>query len=209
MKNNFVFLVIILVAAMIVSLPLYYFSSDSKNEASVSLMPQEIGRWKGKDLEVEERVYEILETRNLIMREYESNSGEKIYLYIVYSQDNRKVSHPPELCMEGEGMTVRGKELVKIKMPTGSEITANKIIVEKGNIRNLVVYWYKAGSSYMTDYIKQQIKVSLDRLRFKRTCSALIRVSAVLLNKEDERNKLAIIKEFCQQLYPYLDKIIP
>jgi len=208
-NNNFLITVIILTVVALIAVPFYYYVPNSKEEASVSNIPLELGDWKGKDLEIEERVFEILETRNLIMREYESKQGEKVYLYIVYSQDNRKVSHPPELCMEGEGLTVKSKEVIPFVLSQNITIKANKFIIEGSKVRNLVVYWYKAGSAYMTDYLKQQLKVALDRLSFKRTCGALIRISVVLSEEDDQEKKLQLISNFCKELYPYLDKVIP
>ena len=93
-KKQFVIVLSILLVALAISVPAYLIVPSAKEETLVSKFPMQIGGWSGKDLTVEENAYAILETRNLILREY-TKGNDKVYLYIIYSQDNRKVSHPP------------------------------------------------------------------------------------------------------------------
>jgi hypothetical protein len=52
----------------------------------------------GKDVPVDEKTYEILETRNVLSRIYENPKGEQIHLLLVGSRKDRRVAHPPEVC---------------------------------------------------------------------------------------------------------------
>jgi len=206
-KYNFLITVVILCITALIAVPFYYFVPKEKNIAQVSNLPLQIGEWKGEELEVDELVYKILETKNLIVREYESADGEKVYLYIVYSQENRKVSHPPEVCFEGGGMTVEDKIAVPLEIAKDRIIKVNQFKVEQKNYRNLVIYWYKAGSLYTASYLRQQLKIALNMLRLKNTSGALIRVSTGLSdNNEADFERM---ERFCQALYPLLDKTIP
>ncbi len=209
MKNNkhFIIAILILLAVMVISLPSYLIVPKGRDEAFVSRFPLKVGGWEGRDLEVDERAYEILETRNLILREY-SKGDEKIYLYIIYSQDNRKVSHPPEVCFEGSGVTIVKKDKIRLNSADNRVIPANRLIVEKGGASNIVVYWYKAGDYYTDNYLKQQLKIALARLRFKRTSGALIRLTAEVAPDHPER-ALEDIQAFTKEAYPYFQKIIP
>lgn len=205
-KHKSFSLITILFVTLIFSVPLYLVNRAPAEESSVCSLPMEIDGWKGRDLPVEERSYQILETRNLILREYEKN-GKKVYIYLIYSSDNRKVSHPPEVCFEGSGVTIIRKNRVKMPLD-GADITANKLIVERGGIVNVVVYWYKAGNFYTANYMKQQAAIALHALKFKRTSGALIRVSAEAPSG-DPQKAFEEIKLFSRTISKYFPTVIP
>ena len=209
MKTNKQFIIVlsILIVALAISVPAFLIVPSAKEEMMVSRFPMQIGEWNSKDLPVEENVYEILETRNLILREY-SRGDSKVYLYIIYSQDNRKVSHPPEVCLEGSGITVVKTQKIHLELAGAKQIVANKLTVEKAGINNLIVYWYKAGEYYFDNYLKQQMRVALATLQFKRTSGAMIRFSAEVLPTAPDK-AMEDIKAFVKEASAYFTQIIP
>ena len=209
MKSNkqFIVIFIILIVTLAISLPSYLMVPKETGEVLVSKLPMQIGAWKGKDLPVDERAYEILETRNLVLREY-SRGDEKAYLYIIYSRDNRKVSHPPEVCFEGSGIAIVKKDKIKMELAGGRQILANELVVEKGGVNNIIVYWYKAGNYYMDNYLKQQLRIALSRLQFKNVSGALIRFSAEVLPSHPTL-ALENIKTFAKEASVSFEEILP
>ncbi len=209
MKNSKQFIVTlsILLVALAVSLPSYLIVPSAKEEVLVSKLPLQIGEWQGRDLPVEERAFEILETRNLVLREY-AKGDTKVYLYIIYSQDNRKVSHPPEVCFEGSGITIVNKDKIQLELVGGKNIFANKLLVEKDGINNTIVYWYKAGEYHIDNYLKQQLRIALSRLQLKRTSGALIRISAEVMPSTPDR-ALEDVRAFAKDVSAYFSSIIP
>jgi EpsI family protein len=209
MKNNkqFIIILAILLVTVAISVPAYLIVPREKGEALVSKFPMQIGEWKGKDLPVDDRTYEILETKNLILREY-AKGDDKVYLYIIYSQDNRKVSHPPEVCFEGSGITVVKKDRIQIDLTAGKKISVNKLIVEKEGLSNVILYWYKAGDYYIDSYLKQQLQISLSRLQFKRTSGAMIRISAEI-SPTDSGRAFENAKAFAKEASAYFPQVIP
>src|SRR4030043_2147656 len=160
-NKTFVIVVLVLVAVSVIGMISYLPTRfDITSKIKVSDFPMEIGEWKATDMPLSERDYEILETRNLFIRDYKNKKGDSVYLYVIYSEDNRKVSHPPEVCLMGSGVNILDKSLIDVT----DDINANKLIVEKGDSRQLVVYWFKAGKLYTDKYIKQQLKVVVDRM---------------------------------------------
>ncbi|PIZ84208.1 MAG: EpsI family protein [Candidatus Omnitrophica bacterium CG_4_10_14_0_2_um_filter_44_9] len=206
-KKQFVIVLSILLVALAISVPAYLIVPSAKEETLVSKFPMQIGGWSGKDLTVEENAYAILETRNLILREY-TKGNDKVYLYIIYSQDNRKVSHPPEVCLEGSGITVVKTQKISMELSGGKQIVANKLTVEKDGINNLIVYWYKSGERYFDNYLKQQLNVALSTLQFKRTSGAMIRFSAEVLQTAPNK-AMEDIKAFVKESSAYFNQIIP
>ena len=178
---------------------------DSSSKIKVTEFPTKIGQWSSTDIPISERDYEILETRNLIVRDYKNPKGESVQLYLIYSEDNRKVSHPPEVCYMGSGVTVADKTQVRIS----DSVMANKLLVEKENARQLVVYWFKAGGLSTDKYLQQQLKVVSDRTFGKRTSGALIRMSVDLTKDKDQDYGLNLVKSFYAEIATLLDKYAP
>jgi EpsI family protein len=209
--KHFVIVATVLLVTLLISVPAYLIVPQPKNEPQVAMLPMQIGAWQGKDLGIDEKAYEILETRNLILREY-SRGGEKVYLYIIYSLDNRKVSHPPEICFEGAGATVTDKEKIPFELGQGKQIVVNKLFLEKAGVQNAVIYWYKAGKKYMDNYLAQQLSVALARLRFKSVGSALIRFSSEVEPGQKGLAKdhaLENIGAFVKEASQYFEKVLP
>jgi len=206
MKNiTFIIVAVILVAVAGVSMSSYLPARvDIAARIKVSDFPMAIGEWTATDIPLSERDYQILETRNLIMRDYKNPQGDSVILYIIYSEDNRKVSHPPEVCYMGSGASIVNKSVVQIT----DSIKAIKLVTETPKNEQMVVYWYKAGSLYTDQYLKQQLKVVIDRMMRKRTSGALIRISADVKDN-DQEGALRMLKTFAGQIEPLLQRYIP
>jgi len=206
MNNKTFFIVCVILAVVAVVGIIAYLPArmDIGLKVKVSDFPLTVGEWRGKELPIEDDVYRILETRNLFIREYKNKAGDLVYMYVVYSEDNRKVSHPPEVCLMGGGVTVVGKTPVQLT----PVIRANKLLVEKADARDLMVYWYKAGKFYTDSYMKQQLKVVLGRIFGKRSAGAMIRLSTDIKNA-DEQSAIKLIQSFTSQIEPLLEKYVP
>ena len=200
-RNFLIVTAIIILVAFIANAPVKF---DPTKEIRVEKFPKVAGEWQGTDIPLDKRSYELLETTNLIMREYKNTKGNVVYLYIIYSGDNRKALHPPEICYSGGGATMLDKSVI----PITKSITANRFTVENKNSRHLVVYWFKSNDAYTDSYLKQQLKTVVGRMLGKKASGAMIRVSAEVKNGDQEA-ALKLIKAFRQQIEPLLKKYVP
>ncbi len=169
-----------------------------------SVIPLVIGEWQGKDLEMDPRVYAILETDNLIMRDYTNARGEVINVYVIYSQNNRKVAHPPEICLQGGGAMIIDKNEEQLT----PDIKATRLVMEYKNLnRDIGYYWYKSGKEYSNNYVAFQFKMSVERLLRKPTSAAMIRLLTPVKDKENPQASLDMLKAFAAQLQPLIEKL--
>ena len=204
-KRYFIVFALFLIVG-IISLNLYFQQIRPAKKIDVSSFPYEIDGWKAEDIPIDERSYEILETRDVILREY-TKDNQRIILYIVVSLDNRKVSHPPEVCYIGSGIDLVSKRKEAIPYKAGAELLANKMIMQKGQNKEVVLYWYKAGDNFLSSYYSQQLKIALNQLRFKTTSGALIRISSPIIGGEKE--SVEQLKSFAVNIIPLVLKYIP
>ena len=204
MKNiTFILAAVILLAVAVISnMPAKF---DPTQETQMSNFPKKIGDWEGEDIVLQERDYEILETRNLIMRNYKNlTRGDTVNLYIIYSADNRKALHPPEVCYTGGGGTIVEKGVTALN----ANFKVNKFIIESKNYSQLVVYWFKSGNLSTYSYIGQQLKTVKDRLLQKKTSGAMVRISTEI-DPSNPDKAINLIKSFCESIIPLADRYVP
>jgi EpsI family protein len=166
-------------------------------------IPMIIGNWYGNDIPIEERTYEVLETKDVLMREYKNPEGENVLLTIVYAQNNRKVAHPPEVCFEGSGWSRTNKETQVFSIGNRS-LEFNKLTIQKGNEMQLVLYLYKSGDKFTPDYYSQQVNNIFNSILHKKTSSALIRITTS--HKDDIQASTNLISSFIGDVIPILEK---
>jgi EpsI family protein len=111
------------------------------------------------------------------------------------------VAHPPEICLQGDGATIIQKSSVQIT----PDIKATQLILEKKDIKEAVVYWYKTGDVYTNDYVKQQLKSSLNRF-FKKPASVILIRLVVVFNDNEESQAFERIRAFSCLIVPLLEK---
>ena len=88
----------------------YVFSSNpplQENSQYAKQLPLFLDGWIGKDFEVDGRTLELLETDDVLLREYMKVESSPVQLCVVYASNNRKVAHPPEICYMGGGVVSR------------------------------------------------------------------------------------------------------
>ena len=173
-------------------------------------LPILINGWSGEDIKVDTRTLEILETDDVLMRDYKKEGNPFIQLCIIYASNNRKVSHPPEVCYKGSGWSLEEKIPVvfSIKSDEFPELRANKLILEKGDQKQLVLYWYKCNSDYATNYYKQQINVVKSEIITGKSTSGLIRISTPIVNN-DEDVAMMRVQRFSLNMLPLITKYLP
>ena len=206
-KNTFgyVAIIIMLVATGFFAINLFFQEKSSHDKLNIAVFPHKIGEWTGQDTTLSERDYAILETRNLIFREYTNPSGEKIFLFIIYSETNRSVFHPPEVCLIGSGVEIVDKKIEEMKIDKNAFL-ANKLYLEKDHSKELVLYCYKAGKLYTDNFYYQQSYLTFHQIFGRRIPGATIRVSMPMKGANDAAT-LPVLKKFLEDTINTINKL--
>ena len=197
-KAGYAILVILFVFSVFISFRHLSISRAERDMLDINTFPMKIGDWHGSALELSEQDYKILETTNLLLREYiNSSTGQTLSLFVVYSETNRSVFHPPEVCLMGGGIAMVDKKTEKID--TGEEaFLANKLYLQKNDSRMIALYFYSAGRFYTDNFYLQQAVFAFNQLFNRKKGGATIRVMAHVDN--DEEQTVAELKKFMQQV---------
>jgi EpsI family protein len=199
---------IILFVSGVIAWTLYFRVYHQSDTVNINNFPTTIGEWSSKDLPISDYDLSILETRNAFVREYSNPQGQHIYLYTVYSQNNRKVSHPPEICYTGSGATIVSSVPDFFEGKDKAKIDVNRLVVEKGAESQIVLYWFKVGNTFTSNYWKQQSLIAINTLLGKPSSNALIRLS-INIPSSGIDDGVSELKKFASLLLPTFIQYLP
>ncbi|HVS70115.1 MAG TPA: EpsI family protein [Phycisphaerae bacterium] len=121
---------------------------------------------------------DILETHDYVYRTYQDGEGAPVDLCVIFSEDNRKGTHPPDVCLEGNGsrIVMRGDRQERV---AGTPLTVRELVTADGDGRYVYyAYFYKCGDSFTPSFYWQQAKIVWNGLTGQNAAGALIRYSA-------------------------------
>ena len=187
---------------------------------SFAEFPLTIGdRWQGKELGIEQAILDVLKLNDYMMRVYipqelikdrENRKGlAPVYLYVGYYQSQRTGAtyHSPKNCLPGAGWQFVDSEQVPVMVPGGGAPIINKVMIQKGLDKQVILYWYQdRGRIIASEYWAKGFLV-WDSMTRKRTDGSLVRIS-VPVGKSDEQ-AFAEGLEFLRDMFPLLGQYLP
>jgi EpsI family protein len=159
----------------------------------------------GYDLPLDDQTLTILETTDYLYRRYEASGSSPIDFCVIFSQDNRKGTHPPEVCL-GEKV-VTASDVVVHDVSGRGDIPCRLLGTVSDRRRDYYLYVYKCGDQYTPSFWKQQLVIFGNGLLRRNASGALIRVSTpVGDNEEAARQRCTAM---LGAAIPYLDAALP
>ena len=146
--------------------------------ASVPI-PNQLGLWTGRPLEVTARAREILETDDVALMEYRLGAESPVWLARVAGFGNRAAFHPPELCYVGSHFEVLERSPITV-LVKGRIQRVMRLVIGRSGQRFEAWYWFTAGNQVSPSYYQQQAWLLLDAIRRKPMSGTLVRVSTLL-----------------------------
>lgn len=143
-------------------------------------LPSQIAEWtQVREGVVEKEVQEVLKADDTLTRWYASPQGTVASLFIAAFRTQRdgKAPHSPKNCLPGAGWVQVVNDVQMVAIP-GREapIEVNRYVVQKGETRSLVMYWYQSRDRAVASEYRAKMFVVADAMRYNRTDTALVRV---------------------------------
>lgn len=177
-------------------------------------LPMQFGSYTGARAEdLDAKVLEVLGVEEWVNRSYRAaDSDLRVGFYLGYwaSQRQGDTIHSPMNCLPGSGWQPISTS--RIPLPGGPEgAELNRVIVEKGGERLMVLYWYQSHGRIIASEYWSKIHMVLDAMRTNRTDAAMMRV--VVPMPRDRANAAADAEKqgvrFVRELLPLLDRHLP
>jgi len=155
--------------------------------------------------DLDENTLTILETRDYAYSRYTAPGTPSMDFCVIFSQDNRKGTHPPDLCLQGSGEGIVAKGDVVVDAVEGCNLVpCRELIVQSGTRGYYYLYTYKCGSVYTSSFWRQQFEIFGNGLLSRNASGALVRLSTPIeTNVEDARRRSVM---FMRQAIPYVEK---
>ena len=164
------------------------------------------GRWHGYDMELDKNTLTILEWPDYLMRQYVSTAGDRppVDFCVIFSKDNRKGTHPPDLCLEGGGQEIIHAADAAADVAGRGALPCRELIVQSGADRRYYLYFYRCGDRYTRSFYMQQAVILANGLLNRDASGALVRVSTPVGADPDAARTRA--KRLLGAAVPYLDR---
>ena len=179
----------------------------------LSDFPLKIEGWTGHDSALDEDVLKILGLTDYILRDYYPEPGASrsklpINLYVGYydSLGKGKTYHSPKNCLPGSGWEIVDSD--RFILETGGDsYNMNKVIIQKGLERQLVVYWFQDRGRIIASEYWAKIYLVYDSIFRRRTDGTFVRVVAPIIGSVDET--LSGEVKFIKMVMPILKEHLP
>jgi len=170
----------------------------------------EIGgrRYHGYDLEMPEYVLVILEWPEYLNRRHTAPGAAPLDFCVIFSRDNRKATHPPDLCLEGGRQDIIAKADVAVTGVEGrGNVPCREVVVQSGAQKEYFLYTYRCGDKYTASFWEQQLTIFANGLLNHNASGALIRVSTPVTRDLADARQRAM--RLLSVAVPYLDRALP
>jgi EpsI family protein len=152
-------------------------------------VPERVGLWTGRPIEVPHRSLEILETDDVALMEYRLGQEPPLWFARVAGFGKRAAFHPPELCYVGSHFEVLERGPVDVFV-NGKEQRVMRLLLAKGQERVETWYWFTANDRVTPNYYQQQLWLLADLIRRRPASGTLVRISTPVEAPESASRRL-------------------
>jgi exosortase D (VPLPA-CTERM-specific) len=209
------------VALVLVVMALSYALPERKevipSRQQFSSFPMTIDEWIGKPQSLDAIYVDALNFDDYLMADYRNIQGNEqssaINFYVGYYATQRadKVPHSPRACLPGGGWKI--SEIGEYGLPgvvnAGQPMKVNRAMIEKGEEKLLVYYWFQQRGRIITDEYAVKGYLLWDAMNSGRSDGALVRLMVSLSPGQDIADADAALTRFAASMLPELPHYVP
>jgi EpsI family protein len=194
-----------------------YYALASRSEIvpdvrPLSAFPAAFGPWTmTQDFPIEPETQAVLKADDTVTREYAQTTTHDVAgLFIAFFKTQRfgQAPHSPKNCLPGSGWQPTDDRKLPVTVPgRDTPIVVNKYVVERGEHKSVVLYWYQSHSRAIASEYTAKFWLVVDAIRYRRSDTALVRVIVPVRGAVADSERTAI--EFVQSMYPDLARQLP
>jgi exosortase D (VPLPA-CTERM-specific) len=176
--------------------------------------PLQVNNWQGKRDYIDQKYLDALKLTDYIVVNYLTpDAKNSINFYTAYYQSQRKGAsvHSPRSCMPGDGWQITNfdQRIFPDLLMQGTPLQVNRAVIEKGEYRQLVYYWFQQrGRSITNEYLVKWHLVS-DAITEHRTDGALVRLVTNVEKTQAIEDADKRIQLLLKNLLPVLPDYLP
>jgi len=150
-------------------------------------------------------------------KEYRSAEGDQIFCSVVLAGGEKRSIHRPEICLPGQGWTIKSGEVVPLTMADGRKLSVMKLNLEREEqvgpdrrikINSVFMYWF-VGKGVTTPYHWRRVFLtSWDRVvrgvnhRWAYVVVTATVTKGLVVGGKDEMQTQELLKSFISKMAP-------
>ena len=150
---------VVLLAAVLLVLWMDYNQSQIVTGIDLSLIPYDIGGWRGEEMPKSDDDRKRADAGDLVIRKYSLKEND-IYLVAIQERGDRHRVHSPLNCYTGSGWNLLGKD--EILHSRGFEV--RRLLVNKKDEYRLAYYWFTNGRTHSTGFLEHLLLYAKDMM---------------------------------------------
>ena len=172
--------------------------------------PAQLGQWqKTKDTTIDDETMKVLRASDYLLRDFQTPNGQAANFYVGYYASQREGAsyHSPLNCLPGSGWTLTQPDKVTIALPDGRTFAANKWVIQNGDYKSLMIYWYQGRGRAVASEYWGKVYTVIDSVRLRRSDGAMVRVTVPIGSSETAAVDSA--KDLSAKAAAALDEYVP
>ena len=172
--------------------------------------PTQLGQWqRSNDGLIDEPTMKVLRASDYLLRDFRRTDGQSANFYVGYYASQREGAsyHSPLNCLPGSGWTLTNPDHVTISLPDGRSFAANKYVIQNGDYKSLMIYWYQGRGRAIASEYWGKIYTVIDSVRLRRSDGAMVRVTVPI--GDSETAALDSAKDLSAKAAAALDEYVP
>lgn len=175
--------------------------------------PLSLGEWKGRTQVMEPVYLAELKLDDYLLADYASASGSTVNFYVSYYdvQAEGNSAHSPRACIPGDGWEIidfSPHEMRDVRF-AGKAMRVNRVVIQKGEHRQLVYYWFQQRGRIVTDEYVVKLYIFLDAITRGRSDGGMVRLVTPIERGESVEKADRTLEAFAAQAVPALAGHIP
>jgi len=175
--------------------------------------PLELAGWHGHRESLDAVFTDELKFDDYLLADFSNGAESSVNLYIAYYNSQRKgeAVHSPRSCLPGGGWQLRdfGQRTLAGLRIDGRPLRVNRTLIELGNQRQLVYYWFQQRGRVITNEFAVKWYLFWDALTRHRTDGALVRLIVALPPASSELDADRRLTDLASRVAPLLTRYVP
>ena len=183
------------------------------DRARFQTFPTTIGNWSGRGHYLEPSILRSLAADDYVNVTYQTGDGPTVNLFAAYylKQTEGQGIHSPEVCLPAGGWEIFSIDPYTVDMsdtPYG-QFELNRAIIQKGELMQVVYYWFEQRGERMTNDFAVKLSVVYDGATRGRTDGALVRFTTPIMQNETPADADARLQSMMRESLQKLPAYIP
>lgn len=176
--------------------------------------PLSFSSWRGDAGRLEKIYVDALKFDDYLLADYRLHGGaERVNFYAAYYGSQRKgqSAHSPRSCIPGGGWQITDHRVIEIPNagPGGATLQANRVLIEKGEAKQVVYYWFQQRGRIITNEYLVKWYLFWDALTRNRSDGALVRLVMEVPPGSDTAAADVLLSKFAEDVGRELPPYIP